>query len=167
MQEDQGQRFAALPPEQAGRAVTERWYLPPQLPSSAQAAQGVSSGALLPAKQTSRAADGWRWQPLSAEGGRRWCRQGEGAATEEGAQALLPFNPPTPQPAALCYLHAFPSFCPCLQGAKIQLSFPCWALLGQLSTTLHRVLGDTHVVNVCSQGRRWRGTSMWSVCQRS
>lgn len=41
--------------------------------------------------------------------------------------------------AIFMQLGAFPSFCPCAWGAKIQLSFPCWALPGQLSTTLHQV----------------------------
>lgn len=58
---------------------------------------------------------------VAAEGARRWCRQGEGAAAEEGGQALRPFIPPTPQPEALRYRHAAGCFL-----IALSLSVGCW-----------------------------------------
>lgn len=171
MQGDQGQRFAVLPPEQPGHVVTERWYLPPPAPLQCS---GCGWGQLLGSAVRQADIRGSRRMEVTvtpaAEGGRRWCRQGEGAARRRGHRPCSPSTrlPHSQQQHFVVFMQtsAFPSFCPCPWGAKIQLSFPCWALLGQLSTTIHQVL-DTHVVKVCSQGRRWHGMSTWSLCQRS
>lgn len=144
MQEDQGQRFAVLPPEQPGHVVTERWYLPPPAPLRGTV---CGWGQLLGSAVRQADIRGSRRMEvtvtLAAEGGRRWCREGEGAATEEGAQSLLPFNPPTPQPAALCCLHADECF-----SIILSLSLGCWnsayfSLLSITRTTLHHSPSST------------------------